>query len=71
MVSHAIEEILHPRSIAVIGASTNPSARGYDFTRLQIEYGFKGEIYPVNPKYAEIQGMKAYPSLKEIPGPVD
>jgi len=71
MSTHALEEILHPQSIAVVGASDSPSGRGYGFFAPLLEFGFKGKIYPVNPKYSEILGIKAYPSVKDIPGPVD
>jgi len=71
MLTHTLEEILHPQSIAVVGASSNPGASGYNFTYHLLEYGFKGKIYPVNPRSPEILGMKAYPSIKEIPGTVD
>lgn len=68
---HPLEEILHPKSIAITGASANPASWGYNYTRFLIDYGFKGEIYPVNPKYQKILGLKVYPSLGEVPGPVD
>lgn len=67
MPSHPLEEILNPQTIAVVGAS--PDATG-PFGRL-LEGGFKGQIYPVNPKYTEIKGLKTYPSIKDIPGSVD
>lgn len=68
---HPLEEILHPKSIAVTGSSPHPASWGYNYTRFLLDYGFKGEIYPVNPKYHKILGLKAYPSLGEVPGPVD
>jgi len=71
MSNHPLEEILHPQSIAVVGASGTPSTWGYSYTYHLLEYGFKGEIYPVNPRYSEILGLKSYPSLREIPGSVD
>ncbi|MFC1847406.1 acetate--CoA ligase family protein [Chloroflexota bacterium] len=71
MPTHQLEEILHPESIAVVGASDNPNTAGYGFTDFLLVYEFKGKIYPVNPKYSEILGMKAYPSLRDIPGSVD
>ena len=71
MSTHPLEEILHPKSIAVVGASDNPASSGYRFTTHQLEYGYKGKIYPVNPKYSEVGELKVYPSLKDIPGPVD
>ncbi len=71
MSTHILEEILHPQSIAVVGATGGPSGFWGDFVRPLQEYGFKGKIYPVNPKHAEIAGLKAYPNLREIPGSVD
>ena len=69
MSTHPLEEILHPKSIAVVGASG--SGRGGGFITPLLELGYKGEIYPVNPKYSEILGIKTYPSVRDIPGPVD
>ncbi|MEE9198663.1 MAG: CoA-binding protein [Dehalococcoidia bacterium] len=66
-----IEAILHPRSIAVVGASTNPDKQGYIFVRLLQEFGYKGAIYPVNPRAKEIAGLKCYPSIAKVPSPVD
>ena len=71
MPEHPLETILHPKSIAVVGASGDSSSRGNSFFQHLIEYGYKGEIYPVNPKYSEISNIKAYPNVKAIPGPVD
>lgn len=69
MSNHPLEEILHPGSIAVAGAS--PSGRGGGFLTPLIDQGFKGSIYPVNPKYDEIHGYKAYGRVTDIPGSVD
>jgi len=71
MSTHVLEEILHPQSIAVVGATGGPSGYWRDFIRPLLEHGFKGKIYPVNPKYPKILGIKAYPSLREIPNSVD
>jgi acyl-CoA synthetase (NDP forming) len=69
MSNHPLEEALHPKSIAVVGAS--PSGRGGRFVSPLIDQGFKGPIYPVNPKYKEINGLTAYGRVIDIPGPVD
>ncbi len=66
-----LEEILHPQSIAVVGASGNPTGTGYNFTKPYFEWNYQGKIYPVNPKYPEILGAKSYPSVRDIPGSVD
>ncbi|UCB43998.1 MAG: CoA-binding protein [Dehalococcoidales bacterium] len=69
MSTHPLEELLHPRSIAVVGASS--SGRGGGFVNPLLEQGFKGALYPVNPKYTEVLGLKAYGRVRDIPGPVD
>jgi acetyltransferase len=69
MPVHPLEEILHPRSIAVVGASG--SGRGSGFVTPLQEFGYRGDIYPVNPKYTELLGLKAYARVRDIPGPVD
>ncbi|OGN92399.1 MAG: hypothetical protein A2Z75_06640 [Chloroflexi bacterium RBG_13_50_10] len=50
-----------------MGASLNPFAGGYQFTRFLIDHGFQGKLYPVNPTASEILGLKVYPGLTEIP----
>ena len=71
MSVEALEKILHPQSVAVVGASANTRSWGYSYTHHLIEYGFRGDIYPVNPNYPEILGIKTYPSLSSVPGTVD
>jgi acetyl-CoA synthetase (ADP-forming) len=66
-----LKALLEPRSIAVVGASRSPGKIGYTILRNIIEYGFKGELYPVNPNATEILGYRAYPSITAIPGEVD
>ncbi|MBN1382679.1 MAG: CoA-binding protein [Deltaproteobacteria bacterium] len=66
-----LETILHPRSVAVIGATANMTSFGYSYAHHMVEYGFKGPIYFVNPNYPEILGVKTYPSVRDIPDQVD
>lgn len=66
-----IDAIFHPKSVAVVGASANPDTPGYDYVKSMQDFGFKGQIYPVNPKGGEIAGLPAYASLRDIPGDVD
>ena len=61
-MSHSLDHIMKPSSIAVIGASTKPHTIGSDLMKRLIEFGFKGRIYPVNPKGGMIEGLQAYPS---------
>ena len=70
MSKHILDELLHPRSVAVVGAYARKGGGPTFFNALR-EFGFKGELYPVNPKYEEVLGTKAYPSVKDIPGEVD
>jgi len=66
-----LEAFTNPRSVAVVGASPSPGKLGYAVLQNIIQYGYKGHIYPINPKAVEILGLPAYPSVKDIPGPVD
>jgi len=58
-------------SVAVIGATPKPGKVGNTVLRNILSYGFKGKVYPVNPRYKEILNLKAYPSLKDLPEPPD
>ena len=71
MIVDALHPIFYPESIAVVGASKDPTKRGFRSIQKLIEDGFKGAIYPVNPKVTSILGQTAYPSLAHIPGPVE
>jgi acyl-CoA synthetase (NDP forming) len=71
--SHPLDAIFRPRSVAVVGASPwvfGASGAGAAFIRALQELGFP-LIYPVNPKHEEIEGLKCYPDLLSIDGPVD
>lgn len=59
------------RSIAVIGSMREGYFGGYVVIKTLLNAGFKGKIYPVNPSYKEVQGLKVYPSIKDIPGELD
>ncbi|RPH84600.1 MAG: hypothetical protein EHM75_10735 [Desulfobacteraceae bacterium] len=65
-----IDELFHPRSVAVVGAPRGMKT-GSIFLLALLEQGFSGPIYPVNPQAEEINGLKAYPRVADIPGPVD
>lgn len=70
--SHAsLDALLSPRSVAVIGASSDPSRIGGRPIDYYNRAGFKGALYPVNPSRKEIQGRKAYPDIASIPDDVD
>jgi acetyl coenzyme A synthetase (ADP forming)-like protein len=66
-----MEYILSPRSIAVVGASNRPGSLGLAVFRNLLAGGYQGVLFPINPKARSVHGVKAYPSLKEIPDEVD
>ncbi len=63
--------LLRPRSVAVIGASTKRGSIGGEIFRNLLANGFNGPVYPVNPKAEAVQSVRAYPSIDDVPGPVD
>jgi acyl-CoA synthetase (NDP forming) len=65
-----LDSIFKPESIAIVGVPQGMKA-GKLFLMALLDQGFPGRIYPVHPKAAEIDGLKAYPSVTAIPGPVD
>jgi acetyltransferase len=66
-----LEAFFTPRGVAVIGASATPSKLSYGVLRNLIIHGYQGAVYPVNPKGGEMQGLTVYPSVAEVPDPVD
>jgi acyl-CoA synthetase (NDP forming) len=66
-----LHNLFHPRSIAIVGASDDLARIGGLPIRFLRQHGYGGKIFPVNPKYREIAGLICYPSLNEIPEPVD
>ena len=71
MSHHPLDVILHPGSIAIVGVSKTQQGPGSGFLSSLLAQGFTGKIYPVNPKYTEVEGLKCYASLREIPDTVD
>lgn len=66
-----IDRLLRPKSVAVIGASDRHGALGATLLNNLVHYEFAGDIYPVNPKRDELQGLKVYHSVGELPEGVD
>ncbi len=61
------QPLFNPKSVAFIGASNNPGKWGFIVLANLINGGFKGPIYPINPREPEIQGLKAYASAADLP----
>lgn len=67
----SLKTLFEPHSIAVIGASRKPEAVGYAVLHNLLEGGYQGKIFPINPKADQIENLKAYPSILEVPESVE
>jgi acetyltransferase len=66
-----LDALFNPRAVAVIGASAKELHIGNQIIKNLIEYGFKGSVYPINPKADEIRGVRAYRTILDVPTDVD
>ena len=71
MTSPDLSVFFRPKSVAIIGASRDPSKLGYGVVRNLIDHHYSGGIYPINHSAEEILGHKAYPSIADAPDPID
>jgi acetyl-CoA synthetase (ADP-forming) len=62
-----LETLFHPHSVAIVGASNNPGKLGYHVLKSLTQGGFNGEMFPINPRETEVFGLKAYPSVLDVP----
>ncbi len=67
----AMNRIMKPAAVAVIGASDTEGKIGNSVMKNIVDGGYTGELYPINPKADEILGLKAYKSVKDVPGDID
>ena len=67
----SLRPFFKPHSVAVIGASRNTTSIGYRIMEALIQNRFQGAVYPVNPNAKVVSSIRCYPSVKEIPEPVD
>ncbi len=67
----SLRPFFQPQSVAIIGVSRNPNKIGYRLLDAITACRFQGAVYPVNPKTTEIKGIRTYPSVQDIPKPVD
>jgi acyl-CoA synthetase (NDP forming) len=70
-ILQAMNRIMRPNAVAVIGASPEDGKIGNSVMKNLINGGYQGQIYPIHPKAAEILGKKAYKSVKEVADPID
>ncbi len=66
-----LDNFFRPESVALIGASSTPGKVGFDILKNITDAGFRGKIYPVNPKSDELFGLKCYHSANDIEGKID
>jgi succinyl-CoA synthetase alpha subunit/RimJ/RimL family protein N-acetyltransferase len=69
--ARSVHNALHPTSVAVIGASADPSKIGHAVLSNLLRGNFTGPVYPVNPEARSVRGVRAYPSVTDIPDDVD
>ncbi|MEM1749081.1 MAG: CoA-binding protein, partial [Sulfolobales archaeon] len=70
MSSGTISKFFYPNSVAVVGASRDPSKVGYQLLYNLISK-YKGRVYPINPHVSEVLGLKAYPRITSVPDDID
>jgi acyl-CoA synthetase (NDP forming) len=70
-VSANLTSFFEAQSIAVIGSMRESFFGGYVVIKSLLNAGFKGRIYPINPSYKEVHGLKVYPALRDIPEELD
>ncbi len=66
-----LDAIFCPQSVAVVGASTSPGKVGHDIFANILKGKFKGTLYPVNPKARSVLSVRCYPTVRDIPDPLD
>ncbi|MFD2491041.1 bifunctional acetate--CoA ligase family protein/GNAT family N-acetyltransferase [Amycolatopsis jiangsuensis] len=69
--ARSVHNLLHPASVAVIGASADPAKVGHVAFANLLAADFAGTVYPVNPEHRSVRGVRAYPSVLDIPDRVD
>lgn len=70
-MSNPLHDILNPRSVAVIGASRNPTSFSFTYLSIMKNYGYQGSIHPINPRADSILGLKCYPTILDVPDEID
>ena len=70
-IVHNLKHIFYPKSVAIVGASATPNKIGNVIIKNFLDAKFPGKIYPINPKYPELFGLKCYPRMTEVAGSID
>jgi len=69
--SFDFDRLFSPRGIALVGASSTLTSVGGQPLRFLTEFGYAGQVYPVNPRYPEMKGLRCYPDVTAVPDPCD
>ncbi|RJP74594.1 MAG: hypothetical protein C4532_01900 [Candidatus Abyssobacteria bacterium SURF_17] len=70
-MKQSLDAIFRPRSVAIVGASNNRERWGYGTMLNMLEAGYRDTLYPVNPNEQQVQGVRCYPSISDVPGEID
>lgn len=70
-MQNGLKPFFESQGVAIIGASKKPKKLSFGIVKNLTLYGYKGEIYPVNPKEDEILGLRCYPNILSVPDPLD
>ena len=70
-MSHPLDTLFNPGTVAVIGASADPTKRGYRAITALMRGKYQGRIVPINPREKEILGHTCYAELTDVPGEID
>lgn len=68
---HPLDAVFHPHTVAVVGAKDDPGSVGRTIMVNLLSGSFQGRIYPINPKRSQVLGLKAYPSVLDVPERID
>ena len=71
MTIQTLTRILHPQTMAVVGASARENNLGHWLLKSIINGGYTGKVFPVNPKGGEILGLEVFTDIESLPGPID
>jgi acetyltransferase len=66
-----LTQLLRPKTVAVIGASEQPGNLGGIAVNLMLKFGFRGQVWPVNPKRTTVHGLPCFPTVADLPAPAD
>jgi len=66
-----LRPFFNPSGVALLGASSHPGKLSYGILRNMLSYGYRGHVYPVNPKAESILGLRCYADIRQVPDPVD